>query len=160
MNPDFKLSAYEGTGIMSSEFYWNRENPYESLMGIYRAPSPFSNVFLGSEKKEDVENVEQMTGKPVCYFVDARDLPELDIWEEQDYTSIFKNEFKPRVLNLVNLLSVVKDCPIYVHCALGMNRSVSILVAALAILTGKDINSLLQDMKRYRQLITKYLKTT
>lgn len=121
-------------------------------------------VFLGSASMEDIEQVQQMAGKPVCIRYDLTDantnslpvtsykyrFPELPVWDDNAYNAVSKY-FREAVNNLVNLI-MSHRCPIYVHCTAGANRSVSILAAALSKITGKSIFDVLREIKNQRGL--------
>lgn len=123
-------------------------------------------VFLGSAETSDLEEVRQIAGQPICMRIDLTDqnteylpgpvqkipFPELNIWDDQSYQSIHR-QFTTTVNNIVRIITS-KRCPIYVHCSMGANRSVSILAAALSQITGKSVFNVLKEMKSKRGLVS------
>jgi hypothetical protein len=137
--------------------YWatNHYNKFGPVgeMEIYRSPD-FPNVFLGGYyETDDAANV---AGQALCQVFDCRDLPEIgsdsDFWDMSKYEQI-KEKFDNKVTQLISLIQT-KNCPIYVHCALGANRSVSVLAAALSKLTGKRLDQVLGEMKQARSVVS------
>ncbi|MHA2279745.1 MAG: protein-tyrosine phosphatase family protein [Promethearchaeota archaeon] len=96
-----------------------------------------------------------MAGQSMCKIVDCRDLPEIDAenpsWDFGFYSTV-KAKFDQKVEHVVNLIQSTK-CPIFVHCAAGINRSVAVLAAALSLLTNKSIDTILADMKESRMIV-------
>ncbi len=135
--------------------YWGKkfrkDNPgYQPQFEVYQS-ADFPHVFLGGE--DDFEEAQARAGQPFCKIVDCRDLPEINesSWDYATFTTVQKN-FDSKVNDLVQKISTT-DCPIFVHCALGANRSVAVLAAALAQLTGKPLNSILSEMKQVRSYV-------
>jgi len=141
---------YHGTGFLSNRYY----NPKEvGGFDVYRS-SDFPNVFLGGQHDQD--RVEELAGQ-ICQTFDCRDLPEIQgktsYWTQQQYLSV-KTRFDKKVNKLINTITSNKNCPVFVHCALGANRSVAVLAAALCELTGKSVNSILGEMRSQRALVS------
>lgn len=148
-----KTSArFEDTGYWSRSFQ-GRNPEYVPNIDVYQS-SDFPHVFLGGA--DDLDEAEQMAGQKMCQIVDCRDLPEIGdndqhSWDFPFYTTV-KHKFDNKVEQVVNLIQT-SDCPVFVHCALGANRSVSVLAAALSILTGKSLDSVLTEMKNARSFV-------
>lgn len=145
-------TSFSGYSSRSMPLYWNRKEPSNSVFDVYRAPKPYDHVFLGGEDENQIIEAQTWAGTKICEFVDVRNMPEMRKWDEEDYEFVKNSLFMPHVHRLVSLIQS-KKCPIYVHCAYGMNRSVSVLSAALALLTGENINSILRGMKIQRGVI-------
>jgi hypothetical protein len=137
--------------------YWGRsflqENPdFVGGYDVYQSPN-FPHVFLGGE--DDLDEAEAKAGQSMCKIVDCRDLPEIDAentsWDFDFYSTV-KFQFDKKVEHVVSLIQSA-NCPIFVHCAAGINRSVSVLAAALAILTNQSIDTILADMKKSRMMV-------
>ena len=135
--------------------YWGNQfreqNPdYQPQFNVFQSPD-FPHVFLGGE--DDLQEAEQMAGQPMCKVVDCRDLPEIDqaAWDYPEFVTV-QREFDAKVNDLIQKISTT-DCPIFVHCALGANRSVAVLASALTQLTGKPVNQVLSDMKQVRAFV-------
>lgn len=143
---------------------------------IYQSPD-FPHVFLGSMQLDDMMDAEKMAGQPICIRIDLtneslrpRDLqsapqsfrlPEatmkVPLPDEPkdlplDQQAIWQQEFNKASDQLAEIISK-NNCPIYVHCSVGMNRSVATLLAALSKLTGKPIGQLHAEMKSIRGMI-------
>lgn len=124
-------------------------NPQEfgAFGGIYRSKD-FPNVFLGSAEKEDFLAAERIAGQPICRKIDVTNLPEYHIWGEKE-----QEETQPQFDYTANQLAEIirtTNCPIYVHCRAGMNRSVSVLAGAISKLTGRKIADVLREIKSQR----------
>ncbi len=137
--------------------YWGRSflrsNPdYEQNFDVYQS-SDFPNVFLGGE--DDLAEAEAKAGAPMCKIIDCRDLPEVDgknpSWDYAFFTSV-QGKFNAKVEEVISSIQSL-DCPIFVHCALGANRSVAVLASALSRLTNKSIDGILGDMKQSRMVV-------
>ncbi len=135
--------------------YWSNQyrakNPgYQPQFNVFQS-SDFPHVFLGGE--DDRQEAEQMAGQPICKVVDCRDLPEIDqaAWDYPEFLTV-QREFDVKVKDLIQKISTT-DCPIFVHCALGANRSVAVLASALTQLTGKPVNQVLSEMKQVRAFV-------
>jgi len=116
---------------------------------VYQS-SDFPHVFLGGEN--DFEEVETKAGQPICEVVDCRDLPEINkSWDFATFTTV-QTQFDSKVHDLIQKI-ISTNCPIFIHCAMGANRSVSVLAAALAQLTGKSLNNILSEMKQVRSCV-------
>lgn len=130
---------------------------------VYQCPeAPW--VFLGSADPADIQRAELMAGRPICLRVDLTDkniplpgpsikipLPELRVWDEQSYESV-QQEFN-RAASRLALIIQSRQCPIYVHCTMGMNRSVSVLSSALTQITGRPLFDIMKAMKAQRGII-------
>ena len=139
---------YEDTGYWGRNFL--RSNPdFAGGMEVYQSPD-FPHVFLGGE--DDLEEAEAKAGQPICKTVDCRDLPEISAenpsWDYGFYSTV-KFKFDQKVDYLANLIQST-NCPIFVYCAAGANRSVSVLASALSKLTNQSIDAILADMKSSR----------
>ena len=136
---------------------------------VYRSPE-FPHVFLGAADEADIQTVEKITGRPVCIRVDLRSesnkernfpagikppqmrvpLPD-EPGQEPATMEYWRNEFEATVNQLAEIIAS-NDCPIYVHCSAGMNRSVATLSAALAKLTGRGFTDVLKERKELRPM--------
>ena len=146
-------TSFSGYSKRSMPLYWPAATrPSNSGVDVYRAPKPYDNVFLGGEDENQIIEAQTWAGAKICEFVDVRNMPEFRTWTEENYEFVKNSLFTPHVHRLANIMQN-KKCPIYVHCAYGMNRSVSVLSAALALLTGENINSILHSMKIQRGVI-------
>lgn len=145
-----KLSqSFTDTQYWGGEF--SKKNPdYVPKFEIFQSPD-FPHVFLGGE--DDFEEVEARAGQPICKIVDCRDLPEIGAsdWDYATYLTV-QRQFNSKVQDLIQKISTT-NCPIFVHCALGANRSVSVLAAALAKLTNKSLDQILSEMKQVRSFV-------
>lgn len=145
-----KLSqSFFDTQFWAHQF--RKENPeYEPRFDVYQS-SDFPHVFLGGE--DDLAEAEAKAGQPICQIVDLRDLPEINesAWDYATFTTVQKS-FDSKVNDLVQKITNT-DCPIFVHCALGANRSAAVLAAALAQLTNKPLNTILSEMKQVRSFV-------
>jgi len=137
--------------------YWGRsfrqQNPdFAGGFEVYQSPH-FPHVFLGGE--QELDEAEEKAGQPMCKIVDCRDLPEIDAenpsWDYGFYATV-KAKFDKKVKQLAGTIQSA-DCPIYVHCAMGANRSVSVLAAAISLLTNQPIDTILSDMKQSRMVV-------
>lgn len=135
--------------------YWSNQyrekNPdYQPQFNVFQS-SDFPHVFLGGE--DDLQEAEQMAGQPICKVVDCRDLPEIDqtAWDYPEFLMV-QRDFDAKVKDLIQKISNT-SCPIFVHCALGANRSVAVLASALTQLTGKSVNQVLSEMKQVRAFV-------
>lgn len=137
--------------------YWGRrfhqDNPdFAGDFDVYQS-ADFPHVFLGGAN--DINDAEKKAGQSMCKIVDCRDLPEIDAenpsWDFGFYTTV-KAKFDQKVEHVVSLIQSTK-CPIFVHCAAGINRSVAVLAAALSLLTNKSIDTILADMKNSRMVV-------
>ncbi len=143
---------FEDTSYWGHTYRQNHPDA-ESQMDVYRS-SDFPHVFLGGE--DDIQEAELKAGQPMCKIVDCRDLPEIGpenpSWDFGFYATV-KVQFDNKVKHVVELIQSV-DCPIYVHCVLGANRSVSVLASALSILTNRSIDDILSEMKSSRTVVS------
>lgn len=147
--------------------YWGRsfldENPgwpnfpHQFSFDVYQSPD-FPHVFLGGD--DELEEAEAKAGQPVCKVIDCRDLPELDATEESpipawDYSTYLsvQSHFNKKVQTVIQAIESL-NCPIYVHCAMGANRSVSVLSAALSSLTNRSVDDILTEMKKVRGAVS------
>lgn len=134
--------------------YWGhqfrKDNPgHEPQFDVFQS-SDFPYVFLGGE--DDLEEAESKAGQPMCKIVDCRDLPEIgESWDYGTFLTV-QQAFDSKVNDLIQKITST-DCPIFVHCAVGANRSVSVLAAALTQLTGKPLNQVLSEMKEVRHFV-------
>lgn len=112
--------------------------------------SDFPHVFLGGQ--DDWNEVVTKAGQQICAVFDCRDLPEKKVWNHQDLHTT-QQQFNAKVAQLEQMINS-SNCPIFVHCAAGINRSVSVLAAAISKLTGKPLNSVLAEMKSKRGMIS------
>lgn len=121
-------------------------------------------VFLGSADNSDIQKVQSITGKPVCMRLDLTDadtsdlpqpaqkipFPEHETWDEGSFDLVSK-QFNNTVEQLINMIN--RKCPIYVHCSAGVNRSVSVLAAAISRITNRSVFDILREMKSTRGII-------
>lgn len=139
------------TGYWGQQFH--HENPqFIPQFDIYQS-SDFPHVFLGGA--DDLDEAQSLAGQPICKIVDCRDLPEVGreaSWDYSEYLAA-KTQFDAKVRNVIRIISSTQ-CPIFIHCALGANRSVSVLAAALSQLTGKSVHQILGEMKQVRSLVS------
>ncbi|KKK59964.1 hypothetical protein LCGC14_3029110, partial [marine sediment metagenome] len=129
---------------------FRKTNPdYEPQFDVFQSPD-FPHVFLGGE--DDLEEAETKAGQSMCKIVDCRDLPEIS--QSWDYATFLmvQRDFDSKVQDLIQKITTIK-CPIFVHCAVGANRSVSVLAAALTQLTGKSLDQVLSEMKQVRAFV-------
>lgn len=140
-------------------------------MTVYQSPD-FPYVFLGGADEDQLKVVEQTTGKPICIRVDLRShspresfffeevpeahmrvpLPDNPPIEAPTQMNEWQAVFNKTVDQLAEIIAR-NQCPIYVHCSAGMNRSVATLVAALAKLTGREFADILGEMKQIRPVV-------
>ena len=142
---------FENTDFWGRSFL--RDNPdFVGDLDVYQSPD-FPHVFLGGEN--DLEDAEAKAGQSMCEIVDCRDLPEIGAenpsWDFAFYTTA-KAKFDQKVKYVVSLIQS-SNCPIFVHCAAGANRSVSVLAAALSLLTNRSIDDILANMKQSRMMV-------
>lgn len=133
--------------------------------GIYQS-SDLPWVFLGSANAEDLKKVEQIAGKPICMRIDLTTantshlsqpaikmpLPEYDMWNQRTF-NIVQKQYNKAVETLVQTISSNRNCPIYVHCSLGMNRSAATLAAAIGRITNKSALDVLREMRSQRGVV-------
>ena len=141
---------FEDTRYWATQYH--RENPQsEWKEDVYQSPD-FPHVFLGGE--DDFDEAEAMAGQPFCKVIDCRDLPEIGAedpsWDYGRYL-VIQQRFQDKVKYVAEQITS-SDCPIYVHCAAGANRSVAVLGAALARLTNKPLDGILGDIRASRSL--------
>jgi len=162
-----KVAAFLGTPRLTPGRYTPQFSVHDetSLTDIYRSRD-FPWVFLGSADLDDLVTVERITGKPICFRFDLTDkdtskLPAPSVKVPFHEPKVWSNDFYNQTQQLFNqtadrLVSVIRArrCPIYVHCSGGINRSVSILAAALTKLTNRSLNDILREMKSYRGVIS------
>lgn len=104
------------------------------------------------------KEVEALAGQPICSTVDCRELPEIEnspgkrSWDFATFTTV-QLDFDSVVNDLVQKITNI-DCPIFVYCVNGANRSASVLAAALAQLTKKPLNQVLSEMKQARAYVS------
>lgn len=140
-------------------FYLPEESgPFDA---IYQSPD-FPHVFLGSSDPDDIQKAKKLAGQPICCRFDlaaaqnehlphadfAFSLPEYPVWGEQE-----QQETQPEFQKAINILAKVietRNCPIYVHCVAGMNRSVAVLAGAISRLTKRPVKNILQEIKSRR----------
>lgn len=129
-----------------------RNNPDVSYgLDVFQSPD-FPHVFLGGEY--ELEEAEAKAGQKICKILDCRDLPEvgpMSSWSHSEFSQV-QSKFNAKVNELIGYISNL-DCPIYVHCALGANRSVSVLASAITKLTGKTLDQVLSEMKSVRSVV-------
>lgn len=121
---------------------------YTSVNDIFQS-SDFPHVFLGGQ--DDLEDVQKLAGQMPCQIFDCRDLPEMSLWQYNDFLNV-QQKFDAKVNQLGQIILTTK-CPVFVHCAAGVNRSVSVLSAAISELTSKPLNSVLSEIKSKRYMI-------
>lgn len=143
-----------GQRFIDTQFWgrqYRRQNPdYVPQLDVYQSRD-FPHVFLGGE--DDLDKAQQKAGQPICKVVDCRDLPEIDAtdWDYPEYLAA-QQSFNAKVQNTMRIISS-SQCPVFVYCALGANRSVAVLASALAQLTGRSIHELLNEMKQVRMFV-------
>lgn len=144
--------SYYGDTIYSPQYYWDKRKSKILGYEVYQAFAPYNHVFLGSSEDTDIDEVEFITGLPICKRLDVRNMPEHNLWSETEYNLVLNELFKPNVQNMINLITKNK-CPVYIHCEYGISRSVSVLAAALSLLSKRDVNSILSEMKTQRGMV-------
>lgn len=161
-----KISNYHGTSWLTPHRYDKHHIDIndDNVDNIYQS-SDFPWVFLGGATINDINTVQQIAGQSICIRFDVTDrdtsnLPnpvtkipfhEPDVWT-MDYYNKTQQRFNDTANSLVDAIQNNR-CPIYVHCSAGINRSVSILAAALTKLTRKKLDDILQEMKSMRAII-------
>lgn len=151
-------STYFGQNVKDPRGVIDRNTP----INVYRSID-FPHVFLGGADIDDISDVEQMAGAKICARIDVTDaevsrmlpphtiktpLPEHRQWDEQKYNAA-QEQFNQTADQLCQIITA-NHCPIYVHCSAGVNRSVSILSAALSKLTNRPLNDILTEMRTQR----------
>jgi broad specificity phosphatase PhoE len=130
----------------------------------------FPNLFLGSARREDINLVRDLTswneplhrvdlapqdnvhldgGSPAEHAFDLREHPE---WTQPLRTQ-GQVLFDAAVEQVVDLVTKGRE-NVYLHCRMGMNRSVAVLLAALARLEGGTIEEKLGQVRLFRQDIS------
>lgn len=159
--------------MRNRELSWYRvifaQGSFVNPESIYQSPD-FPHVFLGAAEEDDIRSVEEKAGKPVCIRIDLRGFgvdertfsedvpsPQMRVPLPDDPTKTpdmkeWQTKFNQTVDQLASIISS-NQCPIYVHCSAGMNRSVATLGAALSKLTGRDFQDILSEMKMLRPMI-------
>lgn len=137
---------------------------------IYQSPD-FPHVFLGGGiEEDDMTKVEQMAGQPICMRINLSSSD--TVFETKKYEKAdmriplpddpdsLPEELKPQWQDIFNrtvdqAARIIENtqCPIYFHCALGANRSVSVLASALSQLTGRPFEQIVSEMKSIRQVV-------
>jgi len=140
-----KATSFQGSPSLEGLQFYQPEQIGE-FEGIYQSPD-FPNVFLGG--KEDLQRVKEMNNSPICRIIDvSRYLPEFPNWTQQLY-----DKYRITMMSIINnVASTIQNtrCPIFVHCEMGANRSVSVLAAAIAKLTGRSVMDILREIKSQR----------
>src|SRR5690606_7404789 len=109
-------------------------------------------------------SAEQKAGAPICVRIDVTDadtnhlgspdlkvpFPEYDFWGIDELSAI-QPIFNKTADQLAEIIRT-NNCPIYVHCTVGMNRSVAILTAALTKLTGRTVRDILSEIRKQRSI--------
>lgn len=132
-------------------------------IGIYRSKD-FPHVFLGAGfDTTDIRKAEEMAGAKVCARIDVTSaeapddmpphsiktpLPEYHTWSEEQYNAT-QLEFNRTADQLCQVI-MSTQCPVFVHCSAGINRSVSILSAAISKLTNRPLDDVLNEIKSQR----------
>lgn len=123
-------------------------------------------VFLGSADNDDLMRVQKMSGRPVCMRIDLTDqdtshmpapsqkipFPEFPVWTDPAYRDT-QVRFNKAVDSVVGVIKN-HQCPIYVHCSAGANRSVSVLASALSHITGRSVFDIIKEMKTRRGVVS------
>ena len=128
------------TSLRGLEFY----NPESvgTFDRIYQSQD-YPNVFLGGQ-----DDLNQLP-RPACQIFDvSKTLPEPKEWTELTFEQV-KPQFDDLVQKLTNVISTT-DCPVFVHCIAGQNRSPAVLASALSKLTGRGVLDILREMKQQR----------
>ena len=145
MNWFKKAQSFYGSPSMEGLSFYAPEKSGE-FDNVYQS-SDFPHVFLGG--KNDIEKAQQMTNEPICRVIDvSKHLPEHRVWNQQEYQKTKKTLIK--LINVVAATITSYSCPIYIHCQLGANRSVSVVAAAIAKLTGRSVMDVLSEIKTQR----------
>lgn len=148
---------------------------------IYQS-SAFPHVFLGSCTLEDMQEAADLATQYmrekinpedfIRFNVAAQDTGSLDQHFPNPYFSAELPEAKSDTGNMMDenmyslaqqqfndtadiLAKTIKSTnrPVYVHCALGMNRSAAVLAAALTKITNQSIVDILREMKGKRFVV-------
>ena len=124
-----------------------RQNPgFVPEFAVFQS-SDFPHVFLGGE--DDYAEAEVLAGQPICSAVDCRNLPEISSSSESMDTSQVQPEFNALVADVISKIQDV-DCPLFVYCEAGINRSVAVLSTAISQLTNKSFEEAFQEIKQAR----------
>lgn len=143
----------------------------QRIQQLYSWPPGNPRIFLGPADPQEIKRIETITGMPVCKRIDVAfqqnkenpnlspadytfQLPEYKVWEDAEMQSIWP-EFKMAADTVVQAWQETQgQCPIYVHCVGGVNRSAAVLAAALTRITGNPLRDVLQDIKTGRGSIS------
>ena len=120
---------------------------YGPSSNVYKPNDIFECVFLGGA--DDIQRASEISGGFAPEnIIDVRSLPELPTWNSEDFVNIGPSfqSFADIVLNKLTS----GECPIYVHCAVGANRSASVLAAVLSRITSRPLLDVISEMKEQR----------
>jgi len=159
---DFLSRSAAFSGHTTPE-YAQHYAPEDMDFDIYQSID-FPHVFLGGAESDEIAEAEKRAGEKICKRIDVADLetqhlPEADIsthfperrmWTNDEYEET-KIRFNAAADKLADMIVNI-DCPIYIHCRVGANRSVSILAAALTKLTGRKLFDVLREIKAQRMI--------
>ena len=96
---------------------------------------------------------EQLDPKlPPAVVVEPLPDPSTDSWSDAEFRRV-QERFNERAEQIANTIEHNQTCLIYVHCAMGVNRSPAILAAALSRITGKSIFEILRSMREQRTFV-------
>ncbi|KKN50719.1 hypothetical protein LCGC14_0629800 [marine sediment metagenome] len=161
---------FEGSHGGSSSQYYDVPDTH-TFDQLYSWPQKNPVVFLGGNDKGDVEQVKAISGSFPCIRINVAaqepqfsynlppadisfTLPEFPTWDLQTYERT-KNEFNKAVQTTVKAIQhSTPECPLYIHCVAGINRSASVLAAALTEISGQPLINILRDMKTRRSIVS------
>ncbi len=144
-------------------------DPRSDPTNLYAWPPDNPRIFLGPADSTRIKEVESITGQPVCRRIDVAfhenteipgtapasskyTLPEHENWSDPEIQQVWP-EFKSAADDIVKTFQTT-NCPIYVHCKAGINRSAAVLAAALTRITGQTLQQILMEMKSQRFIIS------
>lgn len=159
-----KICAYRGESTSRGLQFYQPEIS-GPITSVYQSVD-FPNVFLGSSDPEDIKEAEQLAGQKICFRFDVAAvqnqhlpradfetyLPEYSIWGEEEQQKT-QPKFNQAIETLAHIIATRK-CPIYVHCAAGINRSASVLAGAISKLTGRSVQNILKEIKSRRGIVS------